>query len=229
MPDVLELLGDPVQSPPRLRHLVTVTGEVLDPGASLADRRIPDGAVLRLVRGDEPLPAPVVHEVSEVVGDALENRPWRWGPGAARWFSTAALAALSLAVGLVLRESLPAGRRPAAGAVAALLLLCGTAAGAAGREPLGTGLALGGGAAGALALWAAAYHLDWPGWARWAALGLLAAGLLMLLGLTAPLGRGGLIGGGVAALLAVLGGCCGAFGLDAPAPAPSRHRCASSC
>lgn len=75
MPDVLELLGDRVLNPPRLRHLVTSTGEVLDPAASLADRRVPDGAILRLVHADEPLPTPVVHEVPEVVGDAIDGRP----------------------------------------------------------------------------------------------------------------------------------------------------------
>ncbi|TYB43617.1 type VII secretion integral membrane protein EccD [Actinomadura chibensis] len=217
MPDVLELLGDTVQHPPRLRHLVTTAGEVLDPGASLADRRIPDGAVLRLVRADEPLPAPVVHEVPEVVGDALEGRLWRWGPAAVRWYSTAALAAMSAALALVLRGTLTGGAAPgAAAAVAALLLLCGLATGAAGREPLGTALVLGGGAAGAVALWSAADHLDWPEWARWAGLGLAAAVLLLVLGLATPLGRGGVIGAGPAAALALVGGGCGAVGLDAP-------------
>ncbi|WP_207400139.1 EsaB/YukD family protein, partial [Actinomadura fibrosa] len=112
MPEVLELLGDPVQNPPRLRHLATSSGEVLDPGSSLADRQVPDGAVLRLVRSDEPLPAPVVHEVPEVVGDALDGRLWRWGPAAVRWTATATLVALAVAMGLVIRVGADAAAVP---------------------------------------------------------------------------------------------------------------------
>ncbi|WP_026405672.1 EsaB/YukD family protein [Actinomadura rifamycini] len=185
LPDVLEVLDDPVQSPPRLRHLATSTGEVLDPGTTLAERRIPDGAVLRLVRGDEPLPAPVVHEVPEVVGDALDGRLWRWGPAAMRWTATAAVAALAAAIVLVLRAGV-------------------------------AGPAAAGGAAGAVALWTAAERLDRPDWLAWTGAGLLAAALTVLLGAVSPLGRGGVVGGAVIALLAGAGGLCAAFGLDAP-------------
>ncbi|RSN43875.1 type VII secretion integral membrane protein EccD [Actinomadura sp. WAC 06369] len=217
LPDVLEVLDDPVQSPPRLRHLATSTGEVLDPGTTLAERRIPDGAVLRLVRGDEPLPAPVVHEVPEVVGDALDGRLWRWGPAAMRWTATAAVAALAAAIVLVLRAGVAGPAAASAGAAAGVLLLvCGTVAAPAGREPLGTALVLGGGAAGAVALWTAAERLDRPDWLAWTGAGLLAAALTVLLGAVSPLGRGGVVGGAVIALLAGAGGLCAAFGLDAP-------------
>ncbi|SEF44035.1 WXG100 protein secretion system (Wss), protein YukD [Thermomonospora echinospora] len=216
MPDVLRLLGDPVHSPPRLRHLVTSTGEVLDPGATLADRRIPDGAVLRLVHSDEPLPAPVVHEVPEVVGDALDGRLWRWSPAAARWSATFAFVALTFAVGLVAGGALPVGAAPGAlGGLGALLVAGGVALGVSGREPLGTALTLGGGTVGMLATWSAAGSHDWAEWARWGGPALLAAVLVALLGISSPLGRGGLIGGGVAALLTLEGTLCAALGLNA--------------
>ncbi|MFD0686797.1 EsaB/YukD family protein [Actinomadura fibrosa] len=215
MPEVLELLGDPVQNPPRLRHLATSSGEVLDPGSSLADRQVPDGAVLRLVRSDEPLPAPVVHEVPEVVGDALDGRLWRWGPAAVRWTATATLVALAVAMGLVIRVGADAAAVPGGlAALAALLLAAGAAVGPAGREPLGTALVLGGGAEAALAVWTAADRYGWPDWGRWTALAALAAALVVVLGLTSPLGRGGLIGGAVAGLLAAAGGVSAASGLD---------------
>ncbi|MBA9006724.1 type VII secretion integral membrane protein EccD [Thermomonospora cellulosilytica] len=215
MPDVLQLLGDPVQSPPRLRHLVTSTGEVLDPGATLADRRIPDGAVLRLVRADEPLPAPVVHEVPEVVGDALGGHLWRWGPAAARWSAVCAFVALTFAVGLVLGGAVPAAAAPAAlGGPAAALVAGGVALGMFRRRDLGAALTLGGGTMGALAVWSAADVHDWAGWARWGGIAILAAVVVAVLGPASPLGRGGLIGGGVALLLAVEGTLCAAFGLD---------------
>ncbi|MGI5328358.1 EsaB/YukD family protein [Actinomadura nitritigenes] len=215
MPDVLELLGDRVLSPPRLRHLVTSTGEVLDPAASLADRRIPDGAILRLVHADEPLPTPVVHEVPEVVGEAWDGRPSSWGPEAARWTATATFAVLTFAAGLAASAALPADAAPGvlAGAAAALLG-CGAAVGRFWREPLGSAITLGGGTVGALALWNATDAA--PGAGRCAAMAALAAVVLALLGVTSPLGRGGLLGGGTAALLAAPAAVCAALGLDAP-------------
>jgi type VII secretion integral membrane protein EccD len=216
MPDVLELLGDPVRNPPQLRHLVTSTGEVLDPGASLADRQVPDGAVLRLVRADEPVPAPVVHEVPEVVADSLDLRLLSWSPAAARWTATVVLVAMAVGAGLVLRAGTGAGTAAAATAcLAVLLLVSGMAVGLAGREPAGLGLTLGGGGAGVPALWWAADAFDWAAWGRWGGGALLLAVLVMLLGLSSPLGRGALVGGGAAALLAAVGTACAAADLDA--------------
>ncbi|RAY13176.1 type VII secretion integral membrane protein EccD [Actinomadura craniellae] len=216
MPDVLQLLGDPVQQPPRLRHLATATGEVLDGDSTLADRGIADGAVLRLVRSDEPLPAPVVHEVPEAVGDALDGRAWRWGPGAARWSATGTLVVLLAAMGVLVRSGLPhAGGLAAVGAAAALLLIAGPALGILGREPLGTALTLGGGALAGLALWFAGDLYEWPGWTGWAGPALVAGLLVTGLGATSPLGRGGLIGGVLTLVLALAAALCAAFGLAA--------------
>ncbi|MEU9025863.1 type VII secretion integral membrane protein EccD [Actinomadura sp. NPDC048394] len=215
MPDVLELLNDRALSPPRLRHLVTSTGEVLDPAVSLADRRIPDGAVLRLVHADEPLPTPVVHEVPEVVGDRMDDLPASWGPEAARWTSTAAFAVLTFAAGLAASAVLPAHAAPwVLAGVAAVLLGGGAAVGRLWREPLGSAITIGGGAVGVLALWAATDG-HWPGAGRWAGLAAVTAVVLALLGVASPLGRGGLLGGGTAALLAASAGVCAALELDA--------------
>ncbi|WP_243716151.1 type VII secretion integral membrane protein EccD [Actinomadura darangshiensis] len=217
MPDVLELLGDPVLSPPRLRHLVTSTGEVLDPAASLADRRVPDGAVLRLLHADEPLPAPVVHEMPEVVGDATAGRPWSWNPAAARWTATAAFTALLFAASLVARAVLPAGAGHWVLSAAALpALLGGVVASGGRREPLGIAITFGGGAIAMPAVWAAADAWGWPVWVRWGGVVLVAAVLLALLGLTSPLGRGGLIGGGTMAVFGATAAVCGTLGLDTP-------------
>lgn len=216
MPDVLELLGDRVLNPPRLRHLVTSTGEVLDPAASLADRRVPDGAILRLVHADEPLPTPVVHEVPEVVGDAMDDRPLSWGPEAARWTSTAAFAVLTFAAGLAASAALPAGAAPwVLAGTAAVLLGGGAAVGRFWREPLGGAITIGGGTVGALGLWVATDG-HWPGAGRWAGVAALAAVTLALLEVASPLSRGGLLGGGTAVLLAAPAGVCAALGLDAP-------------
>ena len=215
MPEVLQLLGDLPQNPPQLRHLVTSTGQVLGPDVTLADSEIPDGAVLRLVRSDEPLPAPVVHEVPEVVGDALQGHLWRWGTSAIRWSATCTLMALAFAVGLIATNELRDGLGVAvAGGIAGLLLVAGIALGVTWREPLGTALSLAGGTVAGLVFWVAADVYDWDDWARWSGLAFTASVLLTLLGLSSPLGRGGLIGGGVATALALAGTVGPALGLS---------------
>ncbi|GAB2834485.1 hypothetical protein GCM10027176_43560 [Actinoallomurus bryophytorum] len=215
MPDVLQLIGDEVERPPRLRHLVTTAGEVLDGNATLADRRIPDGSILRLVRADEPLPAPVVHEVPEVVADSLDGYAWRWGPRARRWTATVSAATLMLAIGVLLRQRFPeANGLAVVAATALLLLLTGMAVGVRWREPLGTALTLGGGVLAGLAVWFAADVYTWETWARWGGLSVLAALITIGLGLTSPLRGGGTIGGGVALLLAAAGTITAGLGLS---------------
>ncbi|TDQ52263.1 type VII secretion integral membrane protein EccD [Actinorugispora endophytica] len=215
MPEVLELLGDPVENPARLRHLTTAAGVILDGDTTLADRSIPDGAVLRLVRADDPLPAPVVHEVPESVGDALDDQAGRWNPAAARWTATGAVTALCLAIGGLVWDGTGGGAGAAAVAAAAgLLLVVGTVVGATWREPLGTGLAIAGGALGGLALWSAVDLYGWPDWVRWGGLAVVAGLLVVALGLTS-LGRGGLTGGGIALLLALVWSASAALGLAA--------------
>ncbi|MFV2198165.1 type VII secretion integral membrane protein EccD [Nocardiopsis sp. LOL_012] len=214
MPEVLDLLGDEVRNPARLRHLVTASGAVLEGDTTLADRQITDGAVLRLVSAEDPVPAPVVHEVPEAVSMALDGHPGRWTPAAARWTSTFALVVLTLCAGWLVREQASdTAALVAVGAVAALLVAVGAAIGPTWREPLGTAFAMSGTAAGVLALWLARGLYDWPAWTFWAGSAALVSALVLLLGLTSGLGRGGLTGGGVGLALAALWSACALLGL----------------
>ena len=214
MPEVLDLLGDQVENPARLRHLVTASGTVLDGDATLADRQIADGAVLRLIRAEEPVPAPVVHEVPEAVSMALDDHRGRWTPEASRWTATMSLIALALGAGWIVQEHFSgAGGLMGLAAVATILVLTGAAIGPTWSEPLGTALAISGAAVGGLTLWASCDHFGWPEWVRWGGGAALAGGLVLLLGLTSGLGRGGLTGGGVGLALGAVWSVSAALGL----------------
>ena len=215
IPDVLQLVGDEVERPPRLRHLVTTTGEVLDGNATLADRHIRDGTVLRLIRADEPLPAPVVHEVPEVVADSLDGHAWRWGPRARQATATFSVVTLSLAIGLLVKHRLPEANGLAiVTVIAVLMVIAGMAIGVLWREPLGTALTLGAGSLTGLAIWFAADVYTWGDWVRWSGLAVVAALVIIGLGLTSPLRSGGTIGGGVTLVLTLAGTIGGGLGLS---------------
>jgi type VII secretion integral membrane protein EccD len=216
LPAVLHLVDDRVESPPRLRQLVTADGDVLRGEATLATAEIPDGAVLTVARANDTPPAPIVHDVTEETSDDLDVRAWRWGPGARRWTATATAAVALAAACPLARDAL--GPRTAV----VLLMLAAIALGAAGglvarlaHEPLGTALMIGGSCAGVMAAWFAADAHDWPGWARWGTAGLVAAVFLALLGLASALGRGGVIGGAFALGVAALWMAGAAAGLPA--------------
>ncbi|MFW6640716.1 type VII secretion integral membrane protein EccD [Nocardiopsis algeriensis] len=216
MPEVLELLGDQAENPAKLRHLVTASGTVLEGDTTLAERQIADGAVLRLIRAEEPVPAPVVHEVPEAVSKAIDDHRGRWTPRAARWTATVSLVALTLGAAWIVHGHAPGtGGLTALAVAAALMVAAGAAVGPTWREPLGTALAVSGTAVGGLVLWLACDTFDWPGWVRWGGLAALAAGLVLLLGLTSELGRGGLAGGGVGLGLVAVWAAGAAFGLSA--------------
>ncbi|GAA3759885.1 type VII secretion integral membrane protein EccD [Salinactinospora qingdaonensis] len=215
MPEMLRLLGDTASGPARLLHLTTASGSILTGDTTLAERDVTDGAVLRLVRSDEPLPAPVVHEVPEAVDEALNGHPGHWSPQAARWTATGAVGALCLALGALVWNGTHDGAGAAVMAVlAAVLLAVGLVLGVVGREPLGTALALGGGAIGVLAVWFTADLYAWPGWLRWGGLAMLPGLIVLGLGVTSPLGRGGVVGGTVALALALVWLGCGLAGLS---------------
>ena len=214
MPEVLDLLGDEPANPARLRHLVTASGHVLGGESTLEERQITDGAVLRLVRAEEPVPAPVVHEVPEAVSMALDEHRGRWTPIAARWTATVSLVILLLATGWLGHGFVTGtiGVLLVAG-TAVLLVGLGATIGVTWREPLGTALAIGGAALGVLALWLACDHFGWPEWVRWCGAAAQVFTLIFLLGLTSGLGRGGLTGGGTGLVLTAVW-CGGAvFGL----------------
>ena len=73
-----------------MRHLITSDGDVLSHGGTLASAEIADGAVLRLVLAHAAPPAPVVHDVTDLVADDLGLRRWRWPPAARRASAVAA-------------------------------------------------------------------------------------------------------------------------------------------
>jgi type VII secretion integral membrane protein EccD len=214
LPDVLVLLGDPVRRPAQLRHLVTASGEVLAGNSTLAEGGVLDGSVLRLVRADEPLPAPVVHEVPEAVDGVVADHLWRWTPRAAEWTATVAVMAVALAVGLVVTNAFNGAGGLAVVAMSALAMaVTGLGVGAVGVRSLGTALLLGGGALAAVSVWFAGDLYDWPGWGLWGGLALLAGVLFAALGTGSSLGRGGLIGGGLTIVFTAVWGVCAALGL----------------
>jgi type VII secretion integral membrane protein EccD len=202
LPDVLRLVGDSVESPPHLRQLVTADGGVLSWDGTLAGAGIPDGAVLTVVHADNAPPAPVVHDVTEEAADDVDLRSWRWGPRALRWTATA-LTAVALFVAGALTVG-PLGAESAAvvmGVAAAALVLGGGLLGRLVQEPAGTAVTVGGGTLGVLAVWTAANAHQWDTWARWGGIFLVAAAVLAFLGVTSPLGRGGVLGAGSAVVL----------------------------
>ncbi|CAM3956758.1 type VII secretion integral membrane protein EccD [Nocardiopsis rhodophaea] len=214
MPELLRLLGDPVQNPAVPLHLMSAAGDFLDGGSTLADKDIADGAVLRVVRADDPLPAPVVHEVPEAVGSALDGHKNLWGPGAARWTATAASLVLCLSIGGIVWSVTGSQTGVVSlAAIAILLAASGAMVGPFWRESLGTALSISGGAVAGIAVWAAADLFAWPEWARWGGLAAVAALLVIVLGLTSRLGRGGLVGGGIALMLVLLWTGSATFGL----------------
>jgi type VII secretion integral membrane protein EccD len=216
LPDLLRLVGDEPVSPPRARQLVGADGEVLAPDVTLAEAEVQDGAVLRLVVQHDVPPAPVVHDVIEEVSDDTDVRAWRWGPVARRWTATAAVVAACLLLAWMLARAARSGPLAADALTAAALGLlgCGIVAGRV-REPAGTALTLGGGAVALAASWTATGVVGWPPYARLVAAAAVLAAVTVLLGLASPLGRVGVVGGGLALVLAAAWGA-GVAGALAP-------------
>jgi type VII secretion integral membrane protein EccD len=212
LPDLLAMVGDEAASPPRARQLVRTDGEVLAPDVTLAEAEVQDGAVLRVVAQHDVPPAPVVHDVIEEVSDDTDARAWRWGPVARRWTATAGVVAGCLLLAWMLAKTASSLALAADTlTVAGLALLGGGVVAGRLREPVGTALVLGGGGVSVAASWLATTFAGWPGHARLVAAGAVVAGVTVLLGLTSPLGRVGVVGGGLGLVLA------GAWGLGVAA------------
>ncbi|MEU0087679.1 type VII secretion integral membrane protein EccD [Streptomyces sp. NPDC006274] len=209
LPDILQLLDDRVATRPLTRQLIATDGSALPHDSTLASAGIPDGAVLRLVRTHSAPPAPVVHDVTDLVADDLDLRAWRWRPAARRVGAGVATVVFTVTAALLARREFPLGALAGAMTVVALVL---SAAGALvsrfGRnQGLSTALLLASGGLGVLAAWTAADAHDWPVDGRVAAVAGAVILMLALLGLFSPLGRGGLTGAGAtAAVGAVWGG-----------------------
>lgn len=198
MPEVLHLVGDPPAGPSQRRQLVRLDGELLAEDHSLASAGVEDGALLRVVASDELPPAPVIHDVTEEVVDDVDARAWRWGAVPRRWSLTAAVVSATVLAANLLTATLDQRPRTVAlGVAAVLLLVLGGALARAVQEPLGTAVTLTGGVMAVDAAVSAPYGRFVVVVSTLTALALL----VLVLGLSTPLGRGGVIGGGVSLLV----------------------------
>ncbi|MCX5013166.1 MULTISPECIES: type VII secretion integral membrane protein EccD [unclassified Streptomyces] len=197
LPDILQLLDDRAASRPLTRQLITTDGSALPHDSTLSSAGIADGAVLRLVRSHSAPPAPVVHDVTDLVADDLDLQAWRWRPAARRGSAGVATVAFMVTAALLARREF--ALESLAGALTAVTLVL-MAAGALisrigqGNRGLATALLLASGGLGVLTAWTAADAYHWSGIARLAAVAGALVLTLVLLGYFSPLGRGGLIG-----------------------------------
>ncbi|WP_103500161.1 type VII secretion integral membrane protein EccD [Streptomyces sp. SM14] len=211
LPDVLRVLGEAPGHHPMARRLVTAAGREIPLGSSLAFAAVLDGAVLRLVREEELPAAPVVHDVSDAVADELPARRWRWGDRSRLWTSGVASVLLALAAALLAVDTF--GTDPVVPWLAGTVLLVLASAVAAlltRRRETGAITLLTGAALGLVLIRQLALQHAWEAGHTLAAVTLLCATVLILLGRFTPLGRGGHLG---AAALTATGGLWLAVGL----------------
>ncbi|WP_326792610.1 type VII secretion integral membrane protein EccD [Streptomyces sp. NBC_00841] len=207
LPDILQLLDDRAASRPMTRQLITSDGSALPHDSTLSSAEIADGAVLRLVRAHSAPPAPVVHDVTDLVADDLDLQAWRWRPAARRASAGVATVTFAVVAALLARQEFELGALAGAlVAVTLVLLAAGALVARIGQGNLGlaTALLLASGGLGILTAWTAADAYNWPGTARLAAVAAALVVVLLLLGYFSPLGRGGLIGAAATAAITVV-------------------------
>ncbi|MFE7390536.1 type VII secretion integral membrane protein EccD [Streptomyces sp. NPDC057582] len=207
LPDILQLLDDRAASRPMTRQLITSDGSALPHDSTLSSAEIADGAVLRLVRAHSAPPAPVVHDVTDLVADDLDLQAWRWRPAARRASAGVATVTFAVVAALLARQEFELGALAGAlVAVTLVLLATGALVARIGQGNLGlaTALLLASGGLGILTAWTAADAYNWPGTARLAAVAAALVVVLLLLGYFSPLGRGGLIGAAATAAITVV-------------------------
>lgn len=207
LPDILQLLDDRAASRPMTRQLVTSDGSALPQDSTLAAAGVADGAVLRLVRTHSAPPAPVVHDVVDLVADDLDLQAWRWRPAARRACAGVATVALAVTTALLARREFALG--DLAGVllgVTILLLAAGALCARVGNENqgLGTALLLAAGVLGVLTAWTASDAHQWAGSTRLAAVAAALVLTLAMLGRFSPLGRGGFVGAAAVAMIAAV-------------------------
>ncbi|MFB9579143.1 type VII secretion integral membrane protein EccD [Streptomyces yanii] len=207
LPDILQLLDDRAASRPMTRQLITSDGSALPHDSTLSSAEVADGAVLRLVRAHSAPPAPVVHDVTDLVADDLDLQAWRWRPAARRASAGVATVTFAVVAALLARQEFELGALAGAlVAVTLVLLAAGALVARIGQGNLGlaTALLLASGGLGILTAWTAADAYDWPGTARLAAVAAALVVVLLLLGYFSPLGRGGLIGAAATAAITLV-------------------------
>ncbi|MBL1095178.1 type VII secretion integral membrane protein EccD [Streptomyces coffeae] len=206
LPDILQLLDDRAASRPMTRQLITADGSALPHDATLSSAEVADGAVLRLVRAHAAPPAPVVHDVTDLVADDLDLQTWRWRPAARRISAGVATVVFAVLAALLARREVALDALATALTLVALVLAAAGAAAAKlgrGNRGLATALLITSGGLGVLAAWTAADAHDWSGTARLAAVAGAVVLTLVLLGYFSPLGRGGLVGAAATTALAI--------------------------
>jgi type VII secretion integral membrane protein EccD len=212
MPDLLQLVGDEPAGTAHGRRLVRTGGDALAPETTLAEAGISDGAVLWLVDQDATPAPPLVHDVVTAAAEDHDRRAGRWGPAARRRAATAGVALACTGIAWLLAR---AGAGPRSLAVTALAVALAGIAATRVRAPVGSALTLGGGGAALVAVEAAAGAAGWSLAGRLVAGAAVVAVVTVLLGLTSPLGRDGVTGGGVLLVLAAAWGAGAWAGLPA--------------
>ncbi|MFF1561629.1 type VII secretion integral membrane protein EccD [Streptomyces sp. NPDC058279] len=207
LPDILQLLDDRAASRPMTRQLVTSDGSALPQDSTLASAGIADGAVLRLVRIHSAPPAPVVHDVTDLVADDLDLRAWRWRPAARRGSAGVATVLFTMTAALLARREVALDTLTVGLLVVTLVLLAAGAIGARigqGNRGLATALLFASGGLGVVTAWTAADAHHWSGVLRLAAVAGALVATFAMLGYFSPLGRGGLIGAGALAVITLV-------------------------
>jgi type VII secretion integral membrane protein EccD len=118
MPRLMDLLDEPTGSVVRPLTLVRTTGEQLDVALTIADQRVSDGELLRLVRSDDAPPPPEVADVTDVLGESLRDRAGLWSRFTRELTGSVSIGVLSCA----LAAQLSAGLLPLVVAVVVLSL-----------------------------------------------------------------------------------------------------------
>jgi type VII secretion integral membrane protein EccD len=204
MPDLLRMLGEPVDPSPRRRYLTTPAGQTVSLELTLGSAQIGDGAVLRLAAEGEVPPPPTVYDVAEEAVDDLERRGTTFQRKHRHRASGAALIFALLAGAIALVRSLDAD-------VASFILLIvaiisglgGVVLGRAGQRTTAITLLIVTPVLLAVVGWSLGVS---EGWSTPMRAGITALGLALgpLLFAMAGLVGGGLVGGGTAMIFAVI-------------------------
>lgn len=101
IPDLMDLLDEAPGAVSRPLAIVRSTGEQLEHAGSLAEQRVLDGSILRLVREDAAPPPPEVSDVTDAITDAYEQARGRWSVRARQTVSAVAAGAFAAAAAIV--------------------------------------------------------------------------------------------------------------------------------
>ncbi|VXB97178.1 EsaB/YukD family protein [Frigoribacterium sp. 9N] len=105
IPRLMELLDERPGAVSRPLTLVRSTGEQLDTSLSVAEQRIVDGELLRLLREDAAPPPPEVADVTDVLAESLASRPGLWTRRSRTATAAVAIGLLSLALSTMLARA----------------------------------------------------------------------------------------------------------------------------